>query len=265
MNKKKIAALIVAGITTLGVVGGTLAWFTAKDDVTNIFKTGSVTDKKDGLDAGIDVIENFRDKNGNQITPDANGNYNYSTPVTPNETITKEVWIESTANYNQIVRARIVKNFVDPATGKVVTHWATASDGTIIFGDSTLSGGKPLNLAYIQLADNVNGTGAPTGWTIQTGANADTSAIDTTNWYYYNKIVTPHTSPDKDTHGDCKTLDILKTVTLAKEAGNEYKNLRFDVKVYGESIQAANGAIKDESVWKNVPDTIKDLNQEKAN
>ncbi|MGL5354186.1 MAG: SipW-dependent-type signal peptide-containing protein, partial [Clostridium sp.] len=138
MNKKKISALIIAGVITLGVIGGTLAWFTAKDDVTNIFNTGSVTDKEDGLDAGIDVEENFLNKDKTPVEKDQDDNYVYKTPVTPNEKMTKEVWIESTANYDQIVRARIVKNFVDPITKKEVTHWATGSDGKIIYGDSTL-------------------------------------------------------------------------------------------------------------------------------
>lgn len=257
MNKKKIAALIVVGAITLGVIGGTLAWFTAKDDITNIFKTGSVSNPEDGMDAGIKVDERFLDKNGDIIQPDADGNYVYNTPVTPNETITKNVWIRSTANYDQIVRARIIKKFIDIETGNEVTHWTTNSTGKVIYGDNTLENGQPLNLNYIILLENLNGVGAPVGWTIQLNPNVDTSNLSITNWYYYNKVL----KPENIINNDDLTSNILNTVTLSKDAGNEYKNLRFDVKVEGESIQASNGAINDDSVWQDVPQNIKDLNQ----
>ncbi|MGL4773490.1 MAG: hypothetical protein ACRC2K_08015, partial [Clostridium sp.] len=78
---------------------------------------------------------------------------------------------------------------------------------------------------------------------------------NTTNWYYYNSVVKPVGQP-----GD-KTSDILKKVTLSKDAGNVYKNLTFEVKVLGESVQASNGAINDASVWQDVPANIKALNQ----
>lgn len=262
MHNKKIQALVVAGLLTVGVIGGTLAWFTSQDQVTNIFNTGSVTDPEDGLDAGIDVEENFPDKDGNQIKPDKNGNYIYPDSITPNQTLAKEVWVESKANYDQIVRGRVVKNFIDPTTNKVVTHWVEGEKGKIIYGDSNLQNGKSLNLNYIVLADNFNENDkAPEGWTIETITETNTLKSDTsseTNWYYYNKVVTPHNG---ETHTTCKTTDLLKKVTLSKDAGNEYKNLRFDVKVEGESIQATNGAIKDESVWKNVPNNIKELDK----
>lgn len=255
MNKKKLVTLVLAGMMTVGVVGGTLAWFTSEDSINNVFKTGSVTDPEDGLEAGIDVQENFPGSTEEKDT----GDMVYGKPVTPNQTLTKEVWVESKANYNQIVRARVVKNFIDPDTGGVVTHWAENTEGKIEYGDSTLNGAKPLDLSYIVLAENLNGNpSAPEGWTVQLNGIEDTSALKETNWYYYNEVVEPH---EKDhvhpTLTACRTTDLLKTVTLSKDAGNEYKNLRFDVKVEAESIQATNGAI--ENVWQNVPEKIKDL------
>lgn len=46
MNKKKLSALLLAGTLTAGVVGGTFAWFTSQDSVTNQFTTGGNEDDK---------------------------------------------------------------------------------------------------------------------------------------------------------------------------------------------------------------------------
>ena len=38
MNKRKIVTLLVAGTLTVGIVGGTLAYFTSQDSVVNQFR-----------------------------------------------------------------------------------------------------------------------------------------------------------------------------------------------------------------------------------
>ena len=87
MNKKKIAALIVAGIMTVGVVGGTLAWFTSEDSVTNVFNTGAVNE--DGGN-GVEIWEDY--------TP--------ATSVVPGETTTKLVQVQNTTNYDSFIRVK---------------------------------------------------------------------------------------------------------------------------------------------------------------
>lgn len=262
MHKKKIQSLVVAGLLTVGVVGGTLAWFTSQDNIKNVFNTGSVTDTDDGLDAGIDVKENFPGS-----TVDKDGNSVYDKPVTPNESLTKEVWVENTANYDQIIKAKVVKNFVDSSSGKIVTHYkmtetTNAKKQTVkkieYTNNPTGGGWTALNLKYIELGDNLNGSGSPDQWTLQTLPITDTSAKSESNWYFYNKVLKPAKN------ADFKTNNLLKTVTLSKDAGSEYKNLRFDVEVEAQSIQAANGAIKDTSAWQNVPDTIQLLDESKS-
>ncbi len=58
-NTKKTGTLLIAGLTTFGIVGGTLAWFSSEDTVRNIFSTGS-GGIENPLDAGVDVEEVFR-------------------------------------------------------------------------------------------------------------------------------------------------------------------------------------------------------------
>ena len=172
MSKKKIAALLVAGMMTVGVVGGTLAWFTSNDSVTNVFNTG--TTPEDRLDAGIEVDEEFPNSTDNE----------YNKPVLPGDSMVKEVWVESTANYDQFVRAKLVKNFY--YDDEVVTHWAEVTvdgENKIVYGDSNLDNGKPLNLSNIQLELNNDNT-----WSIESGL-INLSSLSETNWYYYNKVL----------------------------------------------------------------------------
>lgn len=247
MSKKKIQALLLAGVLTVSVVGGTFAWFTSEDSITNVFSTAGTEDPTDP-DAGIKIDENFPGPDGTPVVPDENGNFVYPGAVTPNKTLTKEVHVKSTAKYDQIVKARVVKGFLKD--GKPVTHYKE-TDGVIEYALKPAEDGWiALNLGYIQLADKLNGEGSPEGWTIQTNSKSDTSDSTESNWYFSNERLKPFAE-------NGKTTDLLKSVTLSKEAGNQYKNLGFDVKVEAESIQASNGAI---NTWDNVPENIKNLN-----
>ncbi|MGL5439660.1 MAG: TasA family protein, partial [Filifactoraceae bacterium] len=104
MHKKKIQTLIAAGVLSVGIIGGTLAWFTSQDDITNVFNTGSVTDPTNP-DAGIDITENFPGSTKDPVT----GDMVYDKPVLPGDTMTKEVSVTSKADYDQFLRAKITK------------------------------------------------------------------------------------------------------------------------------------------------------------
>ena len=106
MNKKKIASLLVIGALAVGVVGGTFAWFTASDSVTNPFSTGTTEDPTDP-DAGIKVQEEFNPETGNNLTPGANVN--------------KDVQVKSTANYDQFIRVKFDKVWKNTA-GDTITN-----------------------------------------------------------------------------------------------------------------------------------------------
>lgn len=102
MHKKKIQALAVAGVLTVGVVGGTLAWFTSQDSVKNTFNTGASNDENG---KGIKIVEEF--------TP--------PTDMLPGDEVNKDVQVKNTATYDQFIRVKkITPKFVDVNNNRTV-------------------------------------------------------------------------------------------------------------------------------------------------
>lgn len=241
MNKKKIAALLIAGILTVGVVGGTFAWFTSSDSVTNQFSTGAVTDPETpgNPDAGIEIEENFPD--------DKDKDGKYDNPVLPGTTMTKEVSVKSTANYDQYLRAKVTKTWY--YNGKVVTHYKLNTDGTVLYGvpetgENINTGENPnttswslLNTTFIELKFAATGEPKTDTW----------SPLAKDGFYYYNQLLGK--SP-------AETSDLLETVIFSSLANNYYKNLTFDVKIDAEGVQATQDAISD---WSAIPEDVKEL------
>ena len=95
MNKKKLSALLLAGTLTAGVVGGTFAWFTSQDSVTNKFATTG-TDEPNNPDAGIKIEEEFEKPEN----------------VLPGTETNKDVRVKSTAKYDQFIRVKFEKKFI---------------------------------------------------------------------------------------------------------------------------------------------------------
>lgn len=93
MNKK-VQALAVSGVLTVGVIGGTLAWFTSQDSVKNPFNTAS---NKDNNGSGIKIIEEF-DKPENML---------------PGDNVNKDVQVSNTTTYDQFVRVKLTPKFVE--------------------------------------------------------------------------------------------------------------------------------------------------------
>lgn len=252
MNKKKIVALLVAGIMTIGVVGGTLAWFTSNDSVTNVFNTGKSGDVDD-LNAGIEVEEDFSHpgldgilgtdddviastKNG----PDGkNQTVTLNTQVLPGDLMKKEASVFSTADYNQFVRAKVTKTWklaVEQAEnaatgakaiakGTEITQYKSVN-GVVIYGTGNVTEGwTALNYDKLQVTLANFGTSVEDSW-----------SAPVNDYYYYNQILEP----------GAHTSDLLKTVKfVAGNDDNVYKNLTFEVKVEAESVQASNGAAGD--------------------
>lgn len=94
MGKKKIIGLCLAVGLMVGVVGGSLAWFTDNDSVTNSFAT-----EGDPSNSGIDIVEDFNDVKAGQMLP---GN-----------TVTKAVQVENKATYDQYIRVKLTKVWKD--------------------------------------------------------------------------------------------------------------------------------------------------------
>ena len=189
MNKKKLSALLLAGTLTAGVVGGTFAWFTSKDTVTNQFATGGTND--DDKNTGIDIWEKFEKP----------------TNVVPGTTTDKLVQVKNTSTYDQFIRV------------KITPKWE--KDG--------------LDASYLGLNFVEGSLGNEQGQWLKDG-----------DYYYYIGKVA----------GGKFTNTLLESVTLSKNAGNEYKNQKYQVVVDADSTQADNGAYKE---WKDASETIKDL------
>lgn len=238
MNKKKVSALLIAGILSIGAIGGTLAWFTSQDSVTNAFQTGS-TNNPGNTDGGINIEENFDENNAGNITP--------------GDEVKKEVSVTNTASYNQLIRAKIEKVWKD-SKGNIVTHYIISegkakdkqgSDVTVptiqylnlTEEESIPNEAKLLNQDLIILNLDIS------GWI----NNNDAGLGNDGGYYYYNSVVNPNQS----------TSQLLKSVTLSSKADNIYKNLKFDVIVTAESVQASNGAVSES--WKTAPEAIKNL------
>lgn len=101
MSKKKIVSLLVAGALATGIVGGTLAWFTSSDNVTNKFTTGAQNiDGKENN--GLDIFEKF--------TPEEAKN------LTPGTTVTKKVQVRNEASYSQFIRVKLTPVWTAPDT-----------------------------------------------------------------------------------------------------------------------------------------------------
>lgn len=106
MNKKQIAALAMCVATAAtAVVGGTLAYFTDKDKVNNVFAIG---------DLDINLYENvgMKDSTGNVVealeTKEETGHtYN---DLVPTYEIIKQPVIENTGSYDAYVRVAVVMN-----------------------------------------------------------------------------------------------------------------------------------------------------------
>ncbi|NKF06857.1 hypothetical protein J1C67_01335 [Clostridium gasigenes] len=198
MNKKKIAAILITGALTVSIIGGTFAWFTASDSVTNPFSTGT-TDDSNNPNSGVKVQEEFKLEDAKTITPGTE--------------INKDVQAKNTSSYDEFIRVdfKIVWKDKD---GKEVTKVTVG--GTEYTLDNKLVELKTKNIS----TDGTQGT-----W-----------VLDSTDgkYYYIGKVAT-----------GSYTNTLLDSVKLSPLAGNEYKNLKFDVVVTAEAIQASNGAYKD--------------------
>ena len=210
MNKKKLSALLLAGILTAGVVGGTFAWFTSKDTVTNQFATTG-TDEPGNPDAGIKIEEEFQKPEN----------------VLPGTETNKDVRVKSTANYDQFIKVKFEKKFVKVDKDENGNEKRTEIKKIQVAGKE-----YELDTSLIELnfTDYLNDTKAEGTW------------FEGKDGYYYyiGKVA-----------GGSYTNMLLDSVTLSSKAGNEYKNLEFDVTVVADSIQSSNEAYKD---W--APDSL---------
>ena len=152
MNKKKLAALLISGALAIGIVGGSLAWFTSTDSVENECATGTTEDSEP--DAGIKIDETFDEDSAKKIVPGTE--------------INKDVAVKSTANYAQFIRAKLTLKIKDE-NGNYVEKKLTDnySDGVTY--------GELINLKYFK---DASGNLGEDGKWIQDG-----------DYFYYMTVV----------------------------------------------------------------------------
>lgn len=235
MSKKKIIGLCIASALVVGSIGGSLAWFTSSDSVTNPFATAS-TDNPNDPNSGIKINENFdKDKADNTL---------------PGDNVTKQVNVTNKATYDQLIRAKIKKVWKDSNGNEITSIWI--KDGQRVDANTQGAKEEKLNTDYIvlnfenktdgnRLTDIANLEQGK--WIKGTDANLGADG----GYYYYYGVLAPKAN----------TGNLLESVTLSKDTPNEYKGLKFDVIVDSEGVQAANGAVSDS--WKTAPQAIKDL------
>ena len=100
MKKKKIIGLCLAIGLMIGVVGGSLAWFTDTDEVTNSFSTASGND--DEGKKGIKINEKWNPEEAKNILPGT--------------TVNKDVQVQNNATYDQLIRVKFT--IVDKTSGE---------------------------------------------------------------------------------------------------------------------------------------------------
>ena len=91
-NENKI--ILIACILTVGLVGGTFAWFTSSDSVTNNFLTGQ-TDTPNKPNSGVEIGEKFTQ----------------NSQLLPGVDVNKDVQVHNTANYDQFVKVHFEVKF----------------------------------------------------------------------------------------------------------------------------------------------------------
>lgn len=202
IRRKSINRTILAVGAAAVLVGGTLAWFTSTDTVTNKFKAGG--NGSDTTTTGVEIWENFQKAEALKILPGT--------------TIDKEVQAQNTATYNSLIRVKLTP--------------------TITSGESTEEKLAKINLIF---GDNV----IKKDESIEENTNVEWLQ-GTDGYYYYLGNVAPNGY----------TTMLLKDVQLDKTAGNEFKDVTFDVVVNAESIQSDNGAYAD--AWKEAGQPVLD-------
>ncbi|MFQ6848669.1 MAG: SipW-dependent biofilm matrix protein BsaA [Clostridium perfringens] len=166
MSKKKIIGLCIAGVLAVGSIGGSLAWFTSSDSVTNPFTTAS-TDNPSDPNSGIKIHEDFNKEDADNTLP--------------GDTVTKQVNVINKATYDQLIRVKIKKVWKD-AKGEEKPDLDTKNIN-LNFENNLTDSNKPEEGKWIEGSDGYyyyNGIVNPDGQTANL-LESVTLSKDTTN------------------------------------------------------------------------------------
>ena len=166
MSKKKIIGLCIAGVLAVGSIGGSLAWFTSSDSVTNPFSTAS-TDNPSDPNSGIKIHEDFNKEDADNTLP--------------GDTVPKQVNVINKATYDQLIRVKIKKVWKD-AKGEEKSDLDTKNIN-LNFENNLTDSNKPEEGKWIEGSDGYyyyNGIVNPDGQTANL-LESVTLSKDTTN------------------------------------------------------------------------------------
>lgn len=166
MSKKKIIGLCIAGVLVVGSIGGSLAWFTSSDSVTNPFSTAS-TDNPSDPNSGIEIHEDFNKEDADNTLP--------------GDKVKKQVNVINKATYDQLIRVKIEKVWKD-AKGEPKNDLDTKNI-KLNFGKNLADSNKPEEGKWIEGSDGYyyyNGIVNPKGQTANL-LESVTLSKDTTN------------------------------------------------------------------------------------
>ncbi|MDM0818685.1 SipW-dependent biofilm matrix protein BsaA [Clostridium perfringens] len=166
MSKKKIIGLCIAGVLAVGSIGGSLAWFTSSDSITNPFSTAS-TDNPSNPNSGIKINEKFNKEEADNTLP--------------GDKVTKQVNVSNKATYDQLIRVKIKKVWKD-AKGNEKSDLDTKNIN-LNFENNLTDSNKPEEGKWIEGSDGYyyyNGIVNPDGQTANL-LESVTLSKDTTN------------------------------------------------------------------------------------
>lgn len=166
MSKKKIIGLCIAGVLAVGSIGGSLAWFTSSDSITNPFSTAS-TDNPSDPNSGIKIHEDFKPEEAKNKLP--------------GDEVKKQVNVINKAKYDQLIRVKIKKVWKD-AKGKEKSDLNTKNI-ILNFEKNLTDSNKPEEGKWIKGSDGYyyyNGIVNPKGQTSNL-LESVTLSKDTTN------------------------------------------------------------------------------------
>lgn len=157
MGKKKIIGLCLAVGLMVGVVGGSLAWFTDSASVTNSFATqGNGTNESNGIKIEEDFNEELAGK------------------VLPGTEINKDAKVVNTATYKQLIRVKFEKvwknaegknlnldfielNYQNLTEENTANKWIKGTDGYFYYnGVVDASGETAYLLDSVKLSDKAD-------------------------------------------------------------------------------------------------------------
>ena len=208
MNSSKKKILVVALLVCFVAIisAGSLAWFTASEDVTNEFFVGTTDDNTSADDVfGVDVWE--KDENGNVIGKDTDPDGIEYTDILPGDVLKKEPYFENTGVHPQYLRATVTVSsgeIIKTAMGNEWNKPATlfnGFDGNLWLGDGVTYDATNDKLVYV---------------------------------FYYKKVLEANTS------SSALFTDVVIPAALTLEQAQSIAGDMFTVNVLGEVIQSEN-------------------------